>query len=258
MTVLLAWAVLFGYSPLSAQNASDGSGQQSESARQVARLQPYSATRTITQVNKLADGATIRDVQIKREARDSAGRTYVATHHDLPNQVDGSGEVYSIEIVDPVAHVRISWNTAVKIAYLVHLQVQPILMPPQHSKEEMAAAHRLQWIPSKQTQEDLGEKTIDGVLVKGRRITDVIPTGNLGNDQPLVNTTEVWNSEKLGLAVLRVEDDPRIGITTDEMSDIVLDDPDPELFRIPEGYTVKESQAMPTVFRDPNFKEPKK
>ena len=40
---------------------------------------PYSATRTITHVQKLDDGTTIRHTTIEKEARDSNGRFYRET-----------------------------------------------------------------------------------------------------------------------------------------------------------------------------------
>ena len=42
------------------------------------------------------------------------------------------------------------------------------------------------------------------------------------------------------LAIRQVQDDPRSGLHTMELTDIERAEPDPALFQVPEGYTVKD------------------
>ena len=88
--------------------------------------------------------------------------------------------------------------------------------------------------------EDLGMKTINGVEAKGTRTTRVISAGREGNDQPLTVIHETWFSTALGIPVMSINDDPRVGTSTMELTDIERGEPDPALFQVPEGYTVKE------------------
>jgi len=94
--------------------------------------------------------------------------------------------------------------------------------------------------PIKQQSEDLGIRTINGVEAKGTRMTRVIPAGRDGNDQPLTITSEWWRSEELGIMVMSVNDDPRTGTITMELTDLERGEPDAALFQVPEGYTVKD------------------
>jgi hypothetical protein len=88
--------------------------------------------------------------------------------------------------------------------------------------------------------EDLGTKTINGVVAKGSRSVRTIPTGEEGNELPLKVINEQWFSQDMGLALLRIQDDPRRGKTTVELEDLSLTEPDPALFAPPAGYKVEE------------------
>jgi hypothetical protein len=82
---------------------------------------------------------------------------------------------------------------------------------------------------------------IAGVEATGIRITRVIPAGKEGNDQPVTITNERWFSTKLPrMILLSIDNDPRSGVMTTEMTEIERGEPDPSLFAIPEGYTVKD------------------
>jgi hypothetical protein len=87
--------------------------------------------------------------------------------------------------------------------------------------------------------EDLGTDVIQGVEVRGTRITQTIPVGQIGNDRPIVSTTENWMAPSLGGIVLRsVQDSPQTGRQTREVVSLAIGDPDPSLFQPPEGYKV--------------------
>ena len=88
--------------------------------------------------------------------------------------------------------------------------------------------------------ESLGTRTINGVEAEGSRVTRVIPAGMEGNDAPITISTETWNSVELGATVLRIDTDPRSGVNTTELTEIELGGPDPSLFQVPDGYTIKE------------------
>ena len=91
---------------------------------------------------------------------------------------------------------------------------------------------------SKPVIEDLGVETIKGIEAHGRRVTMTIPAGQIGNDQPLVTTTETWRSPALGIEVRRTSDSPQSGKSTMELVSLDRSDPPITTFQPPEGYEV--------------------
>jgi hypothetical protein len=81
---------------------------------------------------------------------------------------------------------------------------------------------------------------MNGVEAKGTRTTRVIPAGREGNDQPITVVHENWISPELRITVMSINDDPRTGTSTMELTDIERGEPDAGLFQVPEGYTVKD------------------
>lgn len=198
---------------------------------------PYSATRTITHVQKLSDGATITHTTIIQEARDSNGRTYSET---LPET--GSGQTRSFfHVFDPVDRVNISWSSGSKRATVMHLP-DPAAHPGPRTDAPITG-RSLNYLIPLITPENLGSKTIGGVVADGTRISQTIPTGKMGNDQPLTSTHDSWFCTDLTLEVMHVDTDPRSGTTTTELSNISRDEPAASLFQVPAGYTVQNHNA---------------
>ena len=87
----------------------------------------------------------------------------------------------------------------------------------------------------------LERKTIDGVLVEGRKTTTVIPAGQIGNELPLTIVSEEWRSPELNVLVLTRHSDPRTGESTYRLANIVRAEPDHSLFMVPSDYEVRDS-----------------
>jgi hypothetical protein len=87
--------------------------------------------------------------------------------------------------------------------------------------------------------EDLGEQVIEGVTAKGTRTTTVIPAGAIGNEQPITVVSEEWFSPDLKVLVMTKHADPRSGETTYRLTGIMRGEPDPSLFDLPAGVTIK-------------------
>jgi hypothetical protein len=96
--------------------------------------------------------------------------------------------------------------------------------------------------------EDLGSQFINGVSALGVRVVTMIPIGAIGNDRELNSVTERWYSNDIGALVKTVTTDPRSGIYTYELTNIVRSAPDPALFQVPAGFTVTavENGTLPT------------
>jgi hypothetical protein len=81
-------------------------------------------------------------------------------------------------------------------------------------------------------------QTFNGVQAKGTRITRTTPVGAIGNDQPLVRTTETWRAISLGIIVHEVTDNPQTGKRTKEMTKFSNREPYAGSFQPPEGYEI--------------------
>jgi hypothetical protein len=103
--------------------------------------------------------------------------------------------------------------------------------------------------PSEVSTENLGTQTIEGVQATGRRTTQTIPVGKIGNDRPIVITTEVWTSPELKTTILSKRNDPRTGEQTFKLTNIQRGEPDPSLFTVPSDFKLTESGAKTIVYR---------
>jgi hypothetical protein len=89
----------------------------------------------------------------------------------------------------------------------------------------------------------LGTQMINGVQAEGTRTTHTIPAGAIGNANPIVITNERWYSAELQTVVLIKRSDPRMGVTTFELTNIQKLEPDPTQFQVPADYTIRQNGA---------------
>src|SRR5262249_32253386 len=94
---------------------------------------------------------------------------------------------------------------------------------------------------------DLGKQIVSGVEAIGKRVTVHYNAGVFGNDRMMTIEREFWYSPKLGFNMLSKRFDPRIGTQTFTVTNLILADPDPKLFELPEGFLVvdKRQTAKP-------------
>jgi hypothetical protein len=100
--------------------------------------------------------------------------------------------------------------------------------------------------------ENLGTETVNGIEAHGRRTRTTIPAGGIGNDAPLARTVELWTAivpGLNGLLVREVNDDPRTGKTTRELTNLTRSEPDATVFQPPAGYEIvnREAGARPSA-----------
>jgi hypothetical protein len=81
------------------------------------------------------------------------------------------------------------------------------------------------------------------VNAQGKRISRTIAAGAIGNAQPISSITETWYSPDLQVVVSSKRSDPRFGQSTYSLTNIHRQPPDPSLFQVPAGYTVKDAPA---------------
>ncbi|MGD0731969.1 MAG: hypothetical protein ABR956_11955 [Terracidiphilus sp.] len=209
-------------------------------------IEPYTATSKTTQVQKLANGVTITHESTGMEAVDSSGRRYQKMQPSVSSGADMRiAETFFFNVYDPVSQTTTNWSSDSKEATVFHFpepgKVQHSATATQLSTLKLPEFKPVQ--PKVQA-EDLGTKTIDGLEVTGARTTMTYPAGSIGNDQPLVITNEDWRSTELGIEVLQINDDPRTGVRTMELTDVERGEPDPALFQVPEGFTIRDQNPM--------------
>jgi hypothetical protein len=207
--------------------------------------QPYFLTKKTTTVQKLADGTTITRSGGSTEARDSAGRTAVTTRFELASTA--TPDFAQTMVFDPVARTRLIWTSQSKQANLVQIMQIPQARPvaPVRSPATPASVvqtRRPQTGRPEIHREDLGAKMIAGVYALGSRMTITYPIGSMGNDRPMTTVNETWRAPDLNIVVLETNEDPRSGVRTSEVTELNRAEPDPKLFQVPAGYTVKEQK----------------
>ena len=70
-------------------------------------------------------------------------------------------------------------------------------------------------------------------------VTETIPAGAMGNSQANTIVRTTWISTDLKVPVEVKTSDPRFGTTDMELTGILQAEPDPSLFTVPSGYTIK-------------------
>lgn len=234
---------------------------------------PYSAQAVTQRVQMLADGNRIEQSTSGSVARDSQGR--VRRDEALPGLSGSNGDApHLVMIEDPVAGVHWTLDaqtkTAVKMpsakikALPAKLGTQgaPVLAPAAEDTFFFTAAgpgpgpgvqiiskREISADSSKVNKTDLGTQNIEGVAAQGTRTTRTIPAGTIGNDLPVVITTETWYSPELKVLVLSKTNDPRMGETTYKLTDIQRAEPAASLFQVPDDYTIRDQPANNFVYQ---------
>jgi TonB family protein len=193
---------------------------------------PFSAKVELETVSQLQDGTQITHKTYNLDARDSAGRT----HNEMRNWITAEGEeprLTRIELYDPTTRTRTDLFPLTKLArqWVVGLAAQATPATATAKPET--------------TREEIGTDTMEGLPVKGTRVTQTYPAGALGNDRPLTIVTEYWYAVQLRINLLTKRTDPRHGVQTVRVTELNRQEPDALLFAIGDDYRVV-NEAGPT------------
>lgn len=210
---------------------------------------PYSADVITESVQVLSDGNRIVHRSTSRVYRDSEGRTR--------REEDRAAGVPVIVISDPVAGSSWTLDTDAHLARqspslpLIYggnvnrqgeLERLNVVINGQLSSFVARGGSTL-WLngpgTNEQTvEEKLAARIIEGVRAEGVRRTMTIPVGAIGNERPIVVTSEEWTSPELKVLVLSESNDPRTGTSTYKLVNLKRADPSPSLFQVPSDYAV--------------------
>jgi hypothetical protein len=201
---------------------------------------PYSAVGVTETKQKLQDGNSIDRKVSSNIYRDSQGRTRRETSFPGVGPLAASGQPRSVVMIhDPVASTGYVLHPDTKVAE----QLPSPPGGPRHAGIQSKFEARIQQEIANGTlkKEDLGAQTINGVSTQGTRYTRTIPTGQIGNSNPITITTEQWYSPDLQVVVRSIRTDPRFGQTTYDLTQIQRSEPAASLFAVPTEYTVKQA-----------------
>jgi len=209
---------------------------------------PYSGEEIHQQMQTLPDGTRVEQPGPSAWTyRDSAGRT--RTERRAPRSAAANPVDLPVvaEICDHVAGYAYYLDPVNRIAHRMVLPREStrIQSPPQRMTYP---ASTTTGTDRTTTSEPLGTMMLEGIEVQGRRVTTAYAVGAIGNDRPIVATTEIWTSPDLGLAVLSKTSDPRIGDSINAVINISLGEPDAALFQVPPTYKVVDEQTVPFTF----------
>lgn len=223
---------------------------------------PFTADAVLETNQTLTDGTKIANKRTISVARDSQGRT--RREETLPSPSSDAPPLKTVVISDPVAQVNyvlgpdgvahkfpfskganaagISISTGPVVASQGTRAGQQfttaIAVPGSMGEETSANLSAKQ--PGDAVSEALGTQNVNGVTADGKRTTLTIPIGEIGNDSPLVITTERWYSQDLQALILSRQTDPRFGESSFQLTNIQRAEPPASLFQIPSDYTVEQ------------------
>jgi hypothetical protein len=206
---------------------------------------PYAAVAVVTSKQTLADGNSINRTTQSNLYRDSQGRTRRETTLPAAGPLASSGQPKTfIMIFDPVASSAFVLHPDTKIAEK--------LPTPRGGKKndgdfqaKFEARIQKEIAAGTLKKDDLGLQTINGVGAQGTRYTHTIAAGQMGNDKPIIVTSERWYSPDLQIVVKTTRNDPRFGETTYALTSIQRQDPAATLFAVPADYTVQAAKHGP-------------
>jgi len=245
---VLAWVAVASLAmpALSQVSTSRSEATANSKVSPAARL-PYMAEYKIVQVQTHAGVTPIPHESRVVTARDAQGRQMTATM-DLPTLADQK-PITHFQVFDPLAHLTFTWSFPGKKAIVMGIPLYGASPSGCGSASFGIVSMDCETKPTKETEEDLGTKTIQGVEARGRRTTWTTLSEYIGKDkkqQPevcptKVSTNELWKAMAPGLTGLvarEISEDAQTGKYSKELVKFSQREPDAAVFRPPTGYVI--------------------
>jgi hypothetical protein len=206
---------------------------------------PYSGRETTVKTQTLTDGTITTETHVELICRDAQGRT----RREMIQQSESGDEYRSIVITDPVGGMYLKWEVgnplvAPQVSIWPLARAQTVIAAPPAGNALSPNQGSTRSIPGVQ-RDRLPAQEINGVYAEGSRTVRTTHLEGEINNRVIEVTNELWVSPDLRIIVRHVLDDPRTGRTVTDVTDVVRGDPDPGLFRAPEGYPVADHRERP-------------
>ncbi len=187
-----------------------------------------------------SNGGTYTVVNERHIARDSSGRIYEERWYLVPKNGKAKSTMNYIQIADPAKHTLYNCQTEVKKCYLLSYagSTATVYRPSVQPSGALPDGNGFH------THEELGKDTLFGFETVGYKETTTINPGVFGNDQPMETVREFWYSPQLGIDLISKLDSPRVGKQQFTVTVVSSAEPDPQLFTLPEGFTVIDQRKV--------------
>jgi hypothetical protein len=191
---------------------------------------PFSGIDNIEWTRTGDDGSTVTKHLQAQLARDSQGRVYREHHRFIAGNSQERSPMTYISISDPITRTRMTCYLQIFVCNLYAYVPQTVVYPSAIGPLDNEARYR--------TRESLGTDQYEGFDVTRSKEVTTTRAGAIGNDRDLVETREFWYSEALQTNLKIVRNDSLTGKQVVYVTDISVSEPNPELFRVPVGYSV--------------------
>jgi hypothetical protein len=211
---------------------------------------PYSAQALTETTQVLSDGNRIVRKTTSSIARDSMGRTRREQNLDFVGPWATAGKPSTLVLIsDPVSGAAYALNsdshTAIKTPIGADMEAKLKIATRAKLEAEHEASIKIATTASRQTTpkiDSLGTQTIGGLQAEGKRVTETIPAGKIGNERDINIVSETWYSPDLQTTVMSKNSDPRSGEVVYTLTNINRSEPDPTLFQIPSDYKIRDEE----------------
>lgn len=197
--------------------------------------QPFSGRSTTEWTRTLEDGSVVTTHLLAMVARDGQGRIYREGRNFVPANSNQEPKRYRFFIFDPVTHTETLCMVAAHSCNVTNyfaptsFRLRPV-GPFDDGKRTLA-------------RESLGNDVLDGIDVVGTRETVTINAGAIGNSQAMSITREFWYSPDLQVNLAITRKDPREGTQVVRVHEVTRAEPDPNLFKVPDGFAVHDLRS---------------
>jgi len=202
---------------------------------------PFTASLITEWVRYTPGGASITFINKRQVAREAQGRVYEERWALVPKDSDVKSRIQWIQIADPRLRILYNCNMLTHVCDLLRYNFGPDLAA---ANPQPPVAGPLAGGRGFVQLENLGTRVITGMDTTGTRVTTTLNPGAMGNDRPVVQTSETWRSDQLAVNLLSIRTDPLFGTQTFTISELDPAPPDPQLFELPAGFTVKDQREM--------------
>ncbi|HUE44598.1 MAG TPA: hypothetical protein VMP12_13570 [Candidatus Sulfotelmatobacter sp.] len=200
---------------------------------------PVTAIVELQSVTTLPDGSRHIDKTFNNIARDFKGRIYNERRQWINPATTREPAIISFHLYDPVTHL----NTFLEPAtHLARQSMFPERKSPAGQEVALPATTRNPQV----VVDELGTKTMEGVLVRGLLRTRTVPANDSGTGKIVEITDEYWYSDELRLNMAVRHEDPRTGQQIVTVTKLRREEPDPDTFEIPAGYKIVDENPATT------------